>query len=105
MKNLLTKGKTIFTGLVFTLLVGTGTSIAAPVGITGYDILNADVSGTIKATINVNELLSLKASCNLDGEISTNKLHIEPGANFTGSCQMGGVVKGIEENEQAQKVS
>ena len=66
---------------------------------------NADVSGTLKAKINVHELLSLKASCNLDGEISTNKLHIEPGANFTGSCQMGGVVKGIEENEQAQKVS
>ena len=66
---------------------------------------NADVSGTIKARINVNELLSLKATCNMDGEISTNKLHIEPGANFTGSCQMGGVVKGIEDNEQAQKVS
>ena len=66
---------------------------------------NADISGTLKAKINVNELLSLKATCNLDGEISTNKLHIEPGANFTGSCQMGGVVKGLEKNEQAQKVS
>ena len=66
---------------------------------------NADISGTIKARINVNELLSLKSTCNLDGEISTNKLQIEPGAKFTGSCQMGGIVKGIEENEQAQKVS
>ena len=66
---------------------------------------NADISGTLKAKISVNELLTLKASCNLDGEISTNKLQIEPGANFTGSCQMGGVVKGIEENEQVQKVS
>ena len=62
---------------------------------------NADVSGTVKAKINVHELLSLKAACNLEGEISTDKLHIEPGASFTGSCQMGGVVKGIEENEQA----
>ena len=66
---------------------------------------NADISGTIRANINVQELLSLKAACNLEGEISTNKLHIEPGANFTGSCNMGGVVKGIEENEEAQKVS
>jgi len=67
---------------------------------------NADLSGTIKAKINVHELLSLKAACNLEGEISTNKLHIEPGASFTGSCQMGGVVKGIEENEQvAQRAS
>lgn len=62
---------------------------------------NADVSGTVMAKINVHELLSLKAACNLEGEISTDKLHIEPGASFTGSCQMGGVVKGIEENEQA----
>lgn len=67
---------------------------------------NADISGTIKAKISVHELLSLKAACNLEGEISTNKLHIEPGASFTGSCQMGGVVKGIEENEQiAQRAS
>ena len=67
---------------------------------------NADLSGTIRAKISVEELLSLKAACNLEGEISTNKLHIEPGANFTGNCHMGGVVKGIEENErEAQKVS
>jgi cytoskeletal protein CcmA (bactofilin family) len=67
---------------------------------------NADISGTVRAKINVHELLSLKNSCNFEGEISTNKLHIEPGANFTGTCKMGGIVKGIEENEQAaQKVS
>ncbi len=71
------------------------------------DCKNADLSGSVKAKINVHELLSLKAACNLEGEISTNKLHIEPGASFTGNCQMGGVVKGIDENEQeeAQKVS
>ena len=68
---------------------------------------NADISGTIRAKINVHELLSLKAACNLEGEISTNQLHIEPGASFTGNCQMGGVVKGIEDNEKEahQKVS
>lgn len=68
---------------------------------------NADISGTILASINVQELLSLKAACNLEGEISTNKLHIEPGANFTGNCKMGGVIKGLEENEKEaqQKVS
>lgn len=64
---------------------------------------NADLSGTIRAKINIQELLTLKASCNLEGEISTNKLQIEPGANFTGSCKMGGVVKGIEENEKVRE--
>lgn len=67
---------------------------------------NADISGHLHAKISVVELLSLKAACNLEGEISTNKLHIEPGATFTGNCQMGGVVKGIEDNErEAQKAS
>ncbi len=53
---------------------------------------NADVSGTIKAKINVSDLLSLKSSAKLTGDIVSGKLHIEPGANFSGSCSMGGAV-------------
>lgn len=56
----------------------------------------ATIFGDIKGTTNVNELLSLKASANLVGDITTNKLQIEPGANFSGSCKMGAVIKGIE---------
>jgi cytoskeletal protein CcmA (bactofilin family) len=66
----------------------------------------AEVSGKVQATVSVKELLSLKATSNLEGDISTNKLHIEPGANFTGSCSMGGVIKGISDAEKrTQKVS
>ena len=57
---------------------------------------NADISGGIKGKINVSELLSLKNSARINGDIVTNKLAIEPGANFTGSCSMGGVVKEIK---------
>ncbi len=53
---------------------------------------NADVSGTIKAKITVSDLLSLKSSSKLTGDIVAGKLHIEPGANFSGSCSMGGAV-------------
>ena len=56
---------------------------------------NADVSGTIKAKITVSDLLSLKSSSKLMGDIISGKLHIEPGANFSGSCSMGGVIKDI----------
>ena len=63
---------------------------------------NADLSGTIRAKISIHELLSLKSACNLEGDISTNKLHIEPGASFTGTCKMGGVVKGMEKNERGE---
>ena len=59
--------------------------------------LNGVISGTVKAKIEVSELLSLKAKANLYGDIVTNKLSIEPGANFTGSCSMGAAVKKINQ--------
>ncbi len=48
----------------------------------------ADVEGQINGSIQVNELLSLKSTANIDGDIETAKLSIEPGANFTGQCIM-----------------
>ncbi len=63
---------------------------------------NADVSGTIKGKIGVSELLSLKASSKLSGDIITNKIAIEPGATFSGSCSMGGVIKDIK-GERSEK--
>jgi len=49
---------------------------------------NCEVSGNINGKIIVSELLSLKASSNIAGDIKTGKLTIEPGAMFTGSCNM-----------------
>lgn len=49
---------------------------------------NADFSGIIKAQVTVSELLSLKATAKLTGDVTTNKLAIEPGALFSGSCMM-----------------
>lgn len=51
---------------------------------------NADVEGEIQGTIKVEELLSLKATARLNGKIITHKLAIESGAEFTGTCDMGG---------------
>tara|TARA_B110000091_G_C13643617_1_gene402314 strand:- start:452 stop:883 length:432 start_codon:yes stop_codon:yes gene_type:complete len=64
---------------------------------------NADISGNIKANIVVRELLQLKATANITGDINTNKLSIEPGANFTGTCNMGSVVKGINNDGRNEK--
>ena len=64
---------------------------------------NADISGNIKANIVVRELLQLKATANIAGDINTNKLSIEPGANFTGTCNMGSVVKGINNDGRKEK--
>ncbi|RLD52464.1 MAG: polymer-forming cytoskeletal protein [Bacteroidetes bacterium] len=51
---------------------------------------NADISGIIKAKLNVEQLLTLKSSANLSGDVITGKLAIEPGAKFTGTCNMSG---------------
>ena len=64
---------------------------------------NADVSGILKAKITVSQLLSLKTSAKLNGDITTNKLSIEPGAEFTGSCSMGAVIKDIKRVEKQEK--
>ena len=69
---------------------------------------SADVSGVIKAKITVSQLLSLKATAKLNGDIVANKLSIEPGASFTGSCSMGAVIKDIKDagkKEQKEKTA
>lgn len=61
---------------------------------------SANISGEVKAKVIVKELLTLQASAKLHGEITTGKLAIEPGAVFSGSCSMGGVIKDITEKDK-----
>jgi cytoskeletal protein CcmA (bactofilin family) len=49
---------------------------------------NLEVSGTIDGKVAVENLLNLKASSKINGEIATSRLSIEPGAKFTGTCKM-----------------
>src|SRR4051812_35230880 len=49
---------------------------------------SADISGSIKGKIAISELLFLKASAKITGDIVTGKLIVEVGASFTGSCNM-----------------
>jgi len=64
---------------------------------------DADISGVIKAKITVSELLSLKSTAKLNGDIITNKLSIEPGAAFSGSCSMGAVIKDLNDAGKIEK--
>lgn len=50
---------------------------------------NAEISGTLNGKMAVNELLSLKSSSKVSGDIKSGKLSIEPGAIFSGTCTMG----------------
>jgi len=51
---------------------------------------NADIEGTITGTLKVEDLLSLKSTAKIIGDIVTTKLAIESGAEFSGTCNMSG---------------
>lgn len=54
---------------------------------------NSEISGYQKGKLQIEQHLNLKSSSKVYGEISTGKLSIEPGALFSGSCQMGELTK------------
>ena len=82
-----------------------GKLVVGSTGVVEGDVVcsSADVSGEIKAKITVSQLLSLKSTSKLNGDIITNKLSIEPGATFSGSCSMGAVIKDIKHAEKQDK--
>jgi len=82
-----------------------GKLVVGSSGVVEGDVVcsNADISGEIKAKITVSQLLALKSTSKLNGDIVTNKLSIEPGATFSGSCSMGAVIKDIKHAEKQEK--
>ncbi|NOY37809.1 MAG: polymer-forming cytoskeletal protein [Chlorobi bacterium] len=72
--NLITKGKVV---------IGESGKVKGEVS-----CKNSEVFGTIEGKIVVSELLSLRKTARINGDISTNKLAIEPGSKFTGNCNM-----------------
>lgn len=50
---------------------------------------NAELAGKVSGKVTVKELLILKSTAKIQGDISTNNLIIESGANFNGACKMG----------------
>lgn len=69
-----------------------GRLVVGPSGFIKGEVVceNADIEGTIEGNVKVAEILSLKSSAKIEGNIETGKLAIEPGATFSGSCDMGG---------------
>jgi cytoskeletal protein CcmA (bactofilin family) len=66
---------------------------------------NADLSGEVKGTVNISETLSLKSTAKINGDIITGKLAIEAGAIFTGTCNMGAIVKNISQKNEQKSVA
>jgi cytoskeletal protein CcmA (bactofilin family) len=74
------------------------------IGQSGYvegelECQQADISGKVKANLKVEELTVLKATAAFEGELLTQKLSIEVGAQFSGKCEM----KKSSSDEKKQK--
>lgn len=82
----------------------TGKVVVGPSGRIEGSILcaSANIAGEVKANVKVKELMHLQASAKLHGEIVVGKLAIEPGATFSGTCSMGGVVKELTREERKE---
>jgi cytoskeletal protein CcmA (bactofilin family) len=65
---------------------------------------NIEISGYIKGKITVPELLNMKSSAKINGDIVAGKLSVEPGSLFSGTCTMGGE-KPIDEKPSGEKSS
>lgn len=49
---------------------------------------NANIMGTVQGNTSVKEQLTLHSTAKVKGDILINKLSIEPGATFSGTCRM-----------------
>ena len=49
---------------------------------------DADIEGRIEGTLKVEGLLTLRSNAKITGEITTAKIQIEEGAEFSGQCKM-----------------
>jgi cytoskeletal protein CcmA (bactofilin family) len=57
---------------------------------------HADILGKVTGTVNVKELLQLKGSSVINGNIKAGKLQVEPTATFNGECHMNGAASSAE---------
>jgi cytoskeletal protein CcmA (bactofilin family) len=66
---------------------------------------NAEVEGLVKGKLYVQQLLSLKGTAKVEGDIFTDKLAIEPGSSFTGACNMGAKVKEMKKDGTTEQAA
>ena len=58
---------------------------------------NAEVQGRIEGKVEALQTLALRASANIQGDVVTQSLIVEPTAIFCGTCQMGKKNAAIEQ--------
>jgi cytoskeletal protein CcmA (bactofilin family) len=88
--DVLTNGDIRFDGVLTGNLKTKGKVVIGETGTVKGEIncKNSVVEGKVDGKITVGELLTLKATSTMTGDIVTRRLAIEPGAKFSGNCSM-----------------
>jgi cytoskeletal protein CcmA (bactofilin family) len=92
------------------ILIGNYTStsklVVGPSGEIQGDVkcVNADIEGKFSGKLEVSELLGIKATARIKGEVIVGKLAVEPGAVFDASCVMKNNLKAVA-NEKPEKTA
>ena len=84
------------------------TSGRVVIGKEGYvsgtiDCANADIEGTFSGKLIVDQILSLKSTADISGDVVMGKLSVEPGAVFNATCAMKSAVKVIQNGAEKTK--
>jgi cytoskeletal protein CcmA (bactofilin family) len=81
-------------GRVVGTLIVNGRAVISKNGVVEGELraTNAAIGGTIEGEVYVEERLELESSAHVDGSIQTDRLVVEEGAIFTGTCKMGDAV-------------
>lgn len=88
----------------------TGKLVIGPSGSVVGEVIcnNADIEGKYDGTMQVMELLNVKAKARIHGQVTVGKLSVEPGADFSATCTMKPNVKKLiltDGKEAQQKTS
>ncbi|TVZ56344.1 cytoskeletal protein CcmA (bactofilin family) [Lutibacter sp. Hel_I_33_5] len=78
------------------------------IGVDGHingvvDAVHADIEGKFSGKLLVHEVLTVKATAKISGDVVINKLSVEPGATFNATCSMKGTVKDLNEGKKAEE--
>lgn len=64
---------------------------------------DADIEGKFSGELMVDNLLTLKATAKISGDVVISKLSVEPGAQFNASCAMKSSVKELKHEQSKQE--
>jgi len=64
---------------------------------------NCEIQGKMEGKVQVNQTLTLRSSANIQAEVNTQVLIVEPNAIFNGTCSMGKTVAQPQQQQPQQQ--